>query len=509
MLPMSDRQIRYVLTDLIMLPDILMILETTAMPVDQKPARPANHGDSDVSPDSTPSQFILVRSLEPSVTEELLAKGVGKLYKPTSGQAPNQVKQQSKVASTTGDANLGAREGTIRRILLVRDRRTNESWRYGFAEFATVDDAQAALTRYNSFEKFTISSKPVLASYIHAGVFVPVLNPTPASERFTFSPLNNSAMKLAYWDEDAYVTELTVTSAESEAKGKSKARSTSDNAATAAQAEGLLQPGKESEAKAKKRKADAAASASNKKAAAPSHLQFWSNRHAELHGIDKNSASESQPTSGTSTPKDTAKAAAPPSQSYADPNRLCCYLCSRQFKSMPEVNKHERLSQLHRDNLLNDELKAKAVAKLARAGITINGPSEQGEDSMTPEYRDRARERRRAFGPSKNSSNAKGQPTAKVKSPSPSPPPAAATASKGASLLNKMGWSTGQGLGATGEGRMAAIETEMYVQGVGLGASGGKVGDAVEEAGRNTKGDYGDWVEKGRDRARERFEKLG
>lgn len=42
------------------------------------------------------------------------------------------------MASTTGDSNLGAREGSIRRVLLVRDRRTNESWRYGFAEFATV-----------------------------------------------------------------------------------------------------------------------------------------------------------------------------------------------------------------------------------------------------------------------------------------------------------------------------------------------------------------------------------
>lgn len=45
----------------------------------------------------------------------------------------------AKVASTTGDANLGAKEGSLRRVLLVRDRHTNESWRYGFAEFGTVD----------------------------------------------------------------------------------------------------------------------------------------------------------------------------------------------------------------------------------------------------------------------------------------------------------------------------------------------------------------------------------
>lgn len=104
--------------------------------------RVANNGDNDVAPEGSPSQFLLFRGLEPSVTEELLAKGVAKLYKPSNasgqGQANSQ-KKGAKVASTTGDSNLGAREGSIRRVLLVRDRKSNESWRYGFAEFATVD----------------------------------------------------------------------------------------------------------------------------------------------------------------------------------------------------------------------------------------------------------------------------------------------------------------------------------------------------------------------------------
>lgn len=100
-----------------------------------------NHGDNDVAPDNQPSQFLIFRGLEPSVTEELFAKGVAKLYKPASGTSDNSSKNEkkgAKVASTTGDSNLGAREGSIRRVLLVRDRRSNESWRYGFAEFATV-----------------------------------------------------------------------------------------------------------------------------------------------------------------------------------------------------------------------------------------------------------------------------------------------------------------------------------------------------------------------------------
>lgn len=69
-------------------------------------------------------------------------------------------------------------------------------------------DSQAALTKFNALEKFTISSKPVMLSFIHTGVFVPVHDYSPAQEKFTFSPLNNPSMKLAYWDEDAYVTEL-------------------------------------------------------------------------------------------------------------------------------------------------------------------------------------------------------------------------------------------------------------------------------------------------------------
>ena len=108
-----------------------------------KPPQFLNSGDSDASPDGTPSQFLLIRGLEPSVTEELLAKGVAKMYKPSGGLSPPTAaaskKGGAKVASTTGDANLGAKEGSIRRVLLVRDRRNDESWRYGFAEFATVD----------------------------------------------------------------------------------------------------------------------------------------------------------------------------------------------------------------------------------------------------------------------------------------------------------------------------------------------------------------------------------
>ncbi|KAI4118238.1 MAG: hypothetical protein LQ345_001680 [Seirophora villosa] len=473
-----------------------------------------NSGDSDASPDGSPSQFLLLRGLEPTVTEDLLAKGVSKLYKPSRQPSPpaatsNAKKNNAKVASTTGDANLGAKEGSLRRVLLVRDRRTTDSWRYGFAEFATVDDAQAAVTRFNSFDKFTISSKPVTVDYIHAGVFVPVFNSADDPDKFCFSPLGNAATKLAYWDKEAYASVLLVASGASQqatAATESITKSAADLAAAAAEGEGLLPPGKEAELKAKKRKAEAATAAAKPKKTAPAHLQFWSNRHAELHGIQPNS-SKDHDSDGTRITKPSKGAAAPdkstPTQTFANPAKKCCYLCSRQFKSEAEVNKHERLSQLHRDNLEKEELVSQAQAKMAKAGLSTSGRED------TSEYRDRAKERRQAFGSSERISlplkKQASQADASVQEEAEQQP----VPSKGASLLGKMGWSAGEGLGAQGTGRTEAIATELYVQGVGLGAQGGKVGDAIDEADRNTKGGYSEFLERTRDKAKERFERLG
>jgi len=450
------------------------------------PSKVPNVGDNDTSPDNTPSQFLLLRGLEPSVSEELFAKGVAKLNKPSSsGNQTDQAatKKGAKVASTTGDANLGAREGTLRRVLLVRDRRSNESWRYGFAEYASIEDAQAALTRYNSFERFTIASKQVLVSYIHAGVFVPVLNPTPSAERFTFSPLGNPSMKLAYWDEDAYVTELIVSLPEAGPKPV---------ASSGAEMEGT-RPVKDTD-KMKKRKAPAAESNPPAvKKVVPSHLQFWSNRHAELHGIDP------KPTAGSDA-NSSEDNAGPPSHSFADPNRHCCYLCMRQFNNATEVNKHERLSDLHCENLKDEAKVQKARAKLEKHGV-------QPQPSAA-EYRDRAKERRKIYGVvnKKGEQVGKGppkssRPTSDDEAPVPVP-------SKGASLLSKMGYTAGQGLGATGEGMTAPISQDIYVAGVGLGAQGGKVGDAVTEAERNTRGDYSAFAERTREGARERYARM-
>jgi hypothetical protein len=282
-------------------------------------------------------------------------------------------------------------------------------------------------------------------------------------------------MKLAYWDEDAYATELIVSTEDLGKKSKADTKSARDAEKT------------------KKRKAEATSSAGPKKTAMASHLQFWSDRHAELHGIQKKDGDE-QTAEVTGEPEGSSPgdSVAPPSQSYADLNRNCCYLCMRQFKTAAEVNRHERLSQLHRDNLQQEDLVAKAQAKLEK----------HRNDQSSAEYRDRAKERRKAFG---RSNNKPGKPKAPVPAKEEESAPAQ---SKGAALMSKMGWSAGAGLGAQGTGVTAPIATEVYAQGVGLGAQGSKLGDASEEASRNTRGRYDEFLEKTKDKARERYERM-
>lgn len=141
---------------------------------------------------------------------------------------------------------------------------------------------------------------------------------------------------------------------------------------------------------------------------------------------------------------------------------------------------------------------------MTKAGLSTTSFQEDNS-----EYRDRAKERRQAFGTSERISLPlkKQASQAEVSEPKEAEQPPAP--SKGASLLGKMGWSAGEGLGAQGTGRTETIATDLYVQGIGLGAQGGKVGDAIDEAGRNTKGGYGEFLERTRDKAKERFEKMG
>ena len=186
--------------------------------------------------------------------------------------------------------------------------------------------------------------------------------------------------------------------------------------------------------------------------------------------------------------------------SFIDVPGRACYLCEQQFTTEEQLLKHESVSQIHRkNNASSNEVKAAQ----RRIGHHPDLASDLTADA--PEYRDRAAERRQAFGTSKKISLAFKKTSTKPEEQIPEPDP---TPSKGASLLGKMGWAAGAGLGAQGTGMTAPISTDAYVQGVGLGAQGGKVGDAVEEAGRNTKSDYKEFLERTKDKAKERYESM-
>ncbi|KAI0532493.1 hypothetical protein GGR58DRAFT_490088 [Xylaria digitata] len=457
-------------------------------------------GQSDECPQQTPSQFVVIRGLAPSANETILAAGIKKLYiakedepKQSSG-IPTKLRSTAPIGNTHG---LGAKPGSLIRVFMVRDKLSDISCNYGFAEFSTLDDARAAVAKYNAHPQFTISSKPVTVAFIHSGVFIPYLHPLQEQDRkFTFAATHNPTLRLSYWNPSVYASEhLTFDESLYEEKDQKPGHTTQDLDA---------QAGRES----KKRKADKDLTApTGKKAIAMApQLQMWANKHAELHG-SKESAdappSLNEPPLATGpnamgVTKNTSTTL--PSVSYADLDQMCCFLCRRKFKNEPSLRRHEQMSDMHKANLEDEDLITKATQDLKALG-----------KEPTSNYRDRAKERRLAHNqPMKPRIRLprKAPPTNKDNDSAKEPPPKPAI-SKGAGLLAKMGWSGGEGLGVEGGGRTDIIETMAYAPGVGLGAEGGKIGDAAQEAARATKNDYADFVSKAKDKARERYEKMG
>jgi RNA-binding protein 5/10 len=72
-------------------------------------------------------------------------------------------------------------------------------------------------------------------------------------------------------------------------------------------------------------------------------------------------------------------------------------------------------------------------------------------------------------------------PTPPPPPPVPGPAPGEDHTNKGNQLLKKMGWTEGSGLGLGGEGRKAPVETLLFAEKAGIGASKGK--DATQTAG--------------------------
>jgi hypothetical protein len=548
-------------------------------------------------------------------------------------EAPTTTNKLKSTAPTNSTVGLGAKPGSLRRVFLMRDRKTNESWRYGFAEFATVDDAMAAVAKFRASTRFTIASKPVVVAFIHTGVFIPAFDaPATESQELSFTPIYNPSVRVKYWDERAYPSARIVSTDPLPGAPSPGHPGGGDDAAKPA-----ARPSKK--AKITKEPAPVA------KVAMMPQVKLWAKASAQLHGAKPatgavapsaqepeeakvaaarggapREAEDAQPDGpvapqpgdrylsyadwdamaclacGWEAPtqahmdergwpqargdlliehegrahhffldddgdEDQAKAKAaaalaalgreprpvvrrtprlrsdrlPVYKSYADPDpdRPRCVLCRRVFKHARLVWLHEQQSELHKRMLADPRNRARAAAEFQKLGRKMRvvepdaGFKHRWEAQrarvvlLQPQhYRDRALERRRAFGLPKKAASASvpekrkeppslaGETAAAAAADGKGNEPPAAKRSKGAGMLAKMGWAAGSGLGAEGAGRTEAIATEVYAPGVGLGAEGGRLGDASEEAARNTRGDFAAFVEKTRERARERFERM-
>ncbi|KAF2993940.1 hypothetical protein E8E14_000071 [Neopestalotiopsis sp. 37M] len=462
-------------------------------------------GNSDECPQQTASQFLVVRNLPPSISETVFANGIKKLYvekeeepKQPAG-APMKLKSTAPVGNTSG---LGAKPGSLSRVFLIRDRYTDATCRYGFAEFAHIDDARAAMAKFNASPQFTIGSKPVTVAYIHSGVFIPFLKPviTEQDTKFTFAASHNPSLRLSYWNPTVYASESTVFNEDLYEEKPSQKSATEPNTA-----------GKDS----KKRKADkdlAVPGGGKRTVAMAPQLAKWANKHAELYGGRPRESADKADTADAKTPATGSNSlggniavpstSATPTMtvSYADTDRMCCLLCRRKFVSEPSLRRHEQHSDLHKKNLEDESLIQKATDDLKAVG-----------KEPVSSYRDRAKERRTAHNqpnkpkhPQARKRNHVPKETTESKEPATNKP----ALSKGAGLLAKMGWNSGSGLGAEGDGRTNIIETMAYTPGVGLGAEGGKIGDAAEEAARATRNDYSDFVAKAKEKAKQRYENM-
>ncbi|KAK4168647.1 putative RNA-binding protein [Cladorrhinum sp. PSN259] len=584
------------------------------------PSGPVLTGETDECPQQLPSQYVVIRGLDRPVSEEVLAKGIMKLFventAPPKESLPTSTNKLKSTAPTNSTVGLGAKPGSLRRVFLMRERKTNESWRYGFAEFATVEDAMAAVAKFRASTKFTISSKQVFVAFIHTGVFVPAA-PTENAE-FTFSPIYNPALRLKYWDDRAYPNIHVVnTDPTPDAPGPEKGGNDDHNKSGPKGFKKWLKKDKE-------------IPGAVPKIVMMPQMQMWAKASAQLHGgqpkqnsqvIEGHSPAFLNPATSheaEDTPSDGPYAPAPTDQylsyadwdsmccmvcgwkassdqlikecglpytrsdllifhegkahqfyrdpkvkekaatalaalekqprtiirrsprlksdalpiykSYADFDRLYCVLCRRRFERVETVWLHEQQSELHRrmladpDNLTRADEVLKKLGKKQHSCVPTStfyhDWETQLKQSQGAGYRDRALERRQAFNQPKKPSSQPSAPKAssagvgeKRKEPSSTAETddkePAAKKNKGMNILAKMGWTAGAGLGADGAGRTEAIATEVYAPGVGLGVEGGKLGDAHEEASRKTKGDQSSFAEKTKDRARERFERMG
>ncbi|KAF9050736.1 hypothetical protein BDZ89DRAFT_1098764 [Hymenopellis radicata] len=482
------------------------------------------------------------RDIGNSQSALLLFRGLDALSGP---QAIHQAMRNS-----SGVGKEGAKG--MKRIILIKDRATMASFGFAFVEFVDVQSAAAVLAATMSPQihpsGFRISDVPVAASFGHSESFQPIDNVMLRDDACIPSSLVLGGMEghwVRYWDESSTLAMLEFQVASPAAavntKERKEKKKVKDVAKPLAQAVpsaitvsskpmtlnfnkgpikinpaaggglktsvlGFSADDDEPEEDDASRKAGPSKPSHIVSKKTATNITKWNQVQEELSQVSAAPTQVSAPAkvaieplvtrTPSATVKDTATAEA--DFEFADQNTKSCLLCSRQFKSVDQLKRHNKESDLHkaRTNLKDPALRETARQKVLKA--------------QAPKYRDRASERRVLF----NQPDAPMPETTQTSKPMakreasgpprpPTPPPAPLnpgedTNNVGNKLLKMMGWTEGTGLGTSGEGRVDPIKTEIYAEGVGLGASKGK------EVGKYADG-YSGYVSMAQDAARERY----
>lgn len=336
-------------------------------------------GETDECPQQFPSQYLVIRGLEPSVNEEVLAKGIKKLFVETTPETKKETTNKLKsTAPTANTASMGARPDSLRRVFLVRDRGTDSSLRYGFAEFTTLEDAQGAVAKFRASPKFTISSKPITVAFIHTGVFVPHNGRiTDENSRFIFHPVYNQDLVLKYWDTRVYPSILDVFVGSHSSGGPSPETAADSPKASMSAAEDSIATVDSSGKKIKKFKvAQPATAASIKNAIAMNpQMQMWAKKRAELVGKRKAESDANDDSTHVSLdpnnnvcPSRTRSRVSDTYTSFGDVDALSCMLCMRKFATELALRDHQVLNKDHIASVADEEKRKSAITRLDAKG---------------------------------------------------------------------------------------------------------------------------------------------
>ncbi|CAA7270148.1 unnamed protein product [Cyclocybe aegerita] len=463
---------------------------------------------------------------------------------------------QAMLSSSGSNKQDGAKG--MRRIILIKDKVTMASFGFAFVEFVDVQSASRVLAATMSPQihpsGFRISDRPVAASFAHPYSFQPVTDFLSRDEACLQSTMALGGVEgtwVRYWDESSTIAVLEFKVEEPvrpaiQAKEKKEKKKTkhdgdalkaavatpstlpvSDKPVTLSFSKGPTKIVGSSKVSVPGFSMDDSTNADDSqedqgsepnkpmvvKKVAPliaskktaSNINKWNQVQEELSNdtvaLPVPAVAPTMKVAINSSARVASEGSPGPEAEFefSDVAALMCLLCARQFKSLDQLKRHNKESDLHKKNYKDANLRDIAREKVA---------ARKAGTQELPKYRDRASERRTLFNqpdvplPEKEPNLTKKKYSEPPRAPTPPPPhvnPGQDESNVGNKLLKMMGWKEGTGLGSEGDGRVDPIQTAVFTPGAGLGASKGK------DIGKYTEG-FTNYVHMAQDAARERYE---